>query len=37
RAYARARERLDKKDEGTNLKRAELSLQKAINRISVHG
>lgn len=34
-AYKRARERLDKKDSDTNLKRAELSLQRAINRIHV--
>lgn len=36
-AYERARARIDKKDEHTNLKRAQLSLQRAINRISVHG
>lgn len=35
-AYKRARERLDKKDTHTNMKRAELSLQRAINRIHVH-
>lgn len=36
-AYRRARERLDKKDSKTNLRRAELSLQRAINRIHVAG
>lgn len=36
-AYQRARERLDKKDSATNMRRAELSLQRAINRIHVHG
>lgn len=35
-AYKRARERLEKKDTHTNMKRAELSLQRAINRIHVH-
>ncbi len=34
-AYKRARERLEKKDSHTNMKRAELSLQRAINRIHV--
>ena len=34
-AYKRARERLDKKDSHTHMKRAELSLQRAINRIHV--
>lgn len=36
-AYERARARLDKKDDHTNMKRAELSLQRAINRIHVSG
>ena len=36
-AYERARARIDKKDTTTNMKRAELSLQRALNRISVHG
>lgn len=34
-AYQRARNRIDKKDTSTNMKRAELSLQKAINRIHI--
>ena len=34
-AYKRARERLEKKDSHTNMRRAELSLQRAINRIHV--
>lgn len=34
-AYKRARERLDKKDSHTNMRRAELSLQRAINRIHI--
>lgn len=34
-AWQRAKERLDKKDSATNLKRAQLSLQRAINRIHV--
>lgn len=32
-AYKRARERLDRKDDKTNMRRAELALQRAINRI----
>jgi len=36
-AYERARARIDKKDTHTNMKRAELSRQRAINRIHVHG
>lgn len=36
-AYERARARLEKIDDDTNLKRAELALKKAINRIHVHG
>lgn len=36
RAYKRARERLEKKDSNTNMKRAELSLARAINRIHVY-
>ena len=36
-AYARARARIDKKDSATNLKRAQLALEKAINRINVYG
>lgn len=36
-AYERARARLDKKDDATNLKRAQLALQRAINRINVYG
>lgn len=35
-AYRRARERLDKKDVNTNMKRASLALARAINRISVY-
>lgn len=34
-AYKRARERIDKKDVNTNMKRAELSLERAINRIHI--
>lgn len=37
RAYERARARLDKKDSDTNMKRAQLSLERAINRIHVYG
>ena len=33
----RAKERLEKKDSDTNLKRAQLSLERAINRIHVYG
>ena len=33
----RAKERLEKKDSNTNLKRAQLSLERAINRIHVYG
>lgn len=36
-AYQRAKTRLEKKDDQTNLKRAELALQKAINRLHVSG
>ena len=36
-AYERARARLDKKDSNTNMKRAELSLARAVNRIHIHG
>ena len=36
-AYERARIRLEKKDTNTNMKRAELSLARAINRIHIHG
>lgn len=36
-AYERARARLEKKDDATNLKRAQLALQRAINRINVYG
>lgn len=35
-AYQRARNRLDKKDVNTNMKRASLALEKAINRIHVY-
>lgn len=34
-AWQRARERLEKRDSATNLRRAELSLQRAMNRIHV--
>jgi F-type H+-transporting ATPase subunit epsilon len=34
-AYERARKRIDKKDSTTNMKRAELALQRAMNRINV--
>lgn len=37
RAKERAQQRLEKKDPNTNIKRAELSLQRALNRISVYG
>lgn len=33
----RAQERIEKKDSKTNMKRAELSLERAINRIHVYG
>ena len=36
RAYRRARERLEKRDSTTNMKRAELALVRAINRIHVY-
>lgn len=36
-AYERARARLEKRDDATNLKRAQLALQRAINRINVYG
>jgi F-type H+-transporting ATPase subunit epsilon len=36
-AMQRAKERLEKKDSKTNLKRAELSLARAVNRIHVYG
>lgn len=36
-AYERARTRLEKKDTNTNMKRAELSLARAMNRIRIHG
>lgn len=36
-AYRRARERIDKKDANTNMKCAQLALERAINRISVSG
>lgn len=35
-AYQRARNRIDKKDMHTNMKRASLALSKAINRIHVY-
>lgn len=35
-AEKRARERLEKRDSQTNMKRAQLSLQRAINRIHVY-
>ena len=35
-AYQRARNRIDKKDTHTNMKRASLALSKAINRIHVY-
>lgn len=37
RAKQRAEERLAKKDTNTNIRRAEVALAKAINRIHVHG
>lgn len=37
RAKARAEERLAKKDTNTNIRRAEVALAKAINRIHVYG
>ena len=36
-AAKRAQDRLDKKDPNTNMKRAQLALARAINRISVYG
>ena len=33
----RARARIEKKDEVTNLKRAQLALERAVNRINVYG
>lgn len=36
-AYERARQRLEKKDSDTNMRRAELALARAINRIHVYG
>lgn len=36
RAYKRARERIDKKDSATNMKRSQLALVRAMNRIKVH-
>ena len=36
RAYRRARERLEKKDSKTNMKRANLALVRAMNRIKIH-
>ena len=36
RAYRRARDRIDKKDSATNMKRANLALVRAMNRIHVH-
>ena len=35
-AYQRAQQRLEKKDVNTNMKRASLALEKAINRIHVY-
>lgn len=37
RAYERAKARIEKKDEVTNLKRAQLALERAVNRINVYG
>ncbi len=37
RAMERAQRRLEKKDSKTNLKRAQIALAKAINRINVYG
>ena len=37
RAKERAEKRLAKQDERTNIKRAEVALAKAINRINVYG
>lgn len=36
-AYQRAKARLEKKDTDTNMKRAQLALMRAINRINVYG
>lgn len=36
-AYERARARLEKKDSNSEMKREELALQRAINRINVYG
>ena len=36
RAYRRARDRIDKKDSATNMKRANLALVRAMNRSHVH-
>ena len=36
-AYQRAKERLEKKDSDTNMRRAELALKRAIARMNVHG
>lgn len=35
-AYERAKERLEKRDSDTNMKRAELALKRAINRINTY-
>ena len=37
RSKERAEQRLEKKDSGTNIKRAQVALAKAINRINVYG
>ncbi|MBP3851749.1 MAG: ATP synthase F1 subunit epsilon [Erysipelotrichaceae bacterium] len=36
-AYKRAKERIEKKDADTNMRRANLALQRAITRINVYG
>lgn len=36
-AYQRAKERLEKRDSDTNMRRAELALKRAIARMNVHG
>ena len=36
-AYKRARERIEKRDSTTQMQRAELAMQRAINRLSVTG
>ncbi len=36
-AYRRAKERIEKKDAETNMRRANLALQRAITRINVYG